>query len=255
MSFVVFQRVLPIIQSIFTIGWDKSSMTDDSLDGISRRNFVRTAGAGALAALAGCSNEGGGEGSTDSGSNYTETSEEPSTTDQEGTATGTEEESSGESSIINGEDEVHDGEEFYEGFLDEEFDFHWIELEHPSSQTENVAEANSMTEENDFRYIELMLTENKSSVDGNPNNTVALDTLYIAFPGEESDVDSQFSLTGLVESEYNEGEGFGQSNGQYGARVEDVTLEEIEGFLDEQVTGYSDLSDNLPDEYQDLISE
>lgn len=241
----------------------------DSYFSRNRRQFLTTTVAGAIAALAGCS----GDGETTSTSSTAQTSDSDSvetdtqnnhSTNQkndstkQGTGTTEESERNGyeDSSTSNNEQEV-------ESALDNA-SYDWFELDEPNQQL-NFPEDEISLDARGYDAI-IRALNYISNNEETPSNkfTEDVEAVYVAFregtvgtvtdttaPTAESSENYSLDLVPVSEERENYESG-GFSNTQLtntGEHTQDV----ITRFLDENVTGASDVSEGMPQEYLDLV--
>lgn len=230
-------------------------MAEDGFD-YTRRDVMAVAGTALGVGLAGCSDN---TSSTPTDQNEDEvTGDDGNSGSGETTngGSGSTEGSEPETGNL-GEDNVLEGEEQFEEFIasneyggsDVNTERYWIEFESPQDQIEVP-----VTDQIDESAIEdlIYVVENGER----PEGLGSLDALYLAV---EEDSDNPV----VAEFYFNEDEwdtsaepvqnmgngGFGSPSG------EEVPLDSLEAFFSENVQAYNDVSDDIPQEYLDLVEE
>jgi hypothetical protein len=218
----------------------------------SRRQILTAAGVGAVAALAGCSengSDGEGESSPEEGNQSdTETQTEQtteSTPDQESTTTSTE---------TSGEDQIHTGEEELENYMSSvvedgrgglgETEYHWIEFE----QVENSLDLDFP---DGMEYAEI---------DANVNFLRAqsergYNTAYFALEepvGEETEFVAAFLVADDWDEEATVAEN-AANQAFYSAGFTQEDEDVLQTLFDENILSYDDVSEGFPQEYLDLV--
>lgn len=220
----------------------------------SRRNFIKTGTAAAVAGLAGCSGDkdGNGESSTDTetstdepgaegGSDPTATDEGSEATTEEGTSTETGQ---------NYEDSDHEYETILEEDLLNYAEYNWLEFENSGEQIpqdefseEEYPVMSAAFEETDF-YADDVLTAYIATVFRSPRDDI--------------DTESQhFDILLITDDrEFEEwSEGGDNGVGHYEALTEDILDQgepNLMEFLDDAVNGYSDAPEYLDEEMAEL---
>lgn len=225
----------------------------------SRRQVLTAVGVGVASALAGCSGN-GSDGESDSPpeeESPTDSATE-SPTDRE-TSSPTEE---GTSTTAGSNDTIHDGEERLEEYISESLpdakfpegqqDYLWLEFENADEQLDTSLEWGPSNSEapadGDLGNILYWAERGK-------NPQAEFDTMYLLFDGSES-VSSVFLSEKDYDPEVDVEENMVNSPGGYqrmgGGTLEEWTFEEI---ISEAVEDYSDVSDDFPQEYLNLVNQ
>lgn len=227
---------------------------DDYLSG-TRREFIAAAGSGATALIAGCS----GDGDTTSNSSTDQTvdstqGDSSGTQKSEGSDNGT---TKGEEGTDSRYDDPNQGavEDEVEAFLSDGNGavYNWFEFDEPNAQLEfSEVVSGSENEGYDsliasFNYIANGMNDASNEF---PDDVEAV---YLAFTNEGSGTatgnDNEGNYTVQLIPLSSERYDSGYRSTSAGEHSQDV----LTRFLDENVVGASDVSDDMPQEYLDLV--
>jgi hypothetical protein len=226
-------------------------MANDLLDKISRRNFVKTSGTGALAALAGCSTQDGSSAdTTSSNDDSTSTQAEGTGFSGDGTINDTDEDATEQPENTQSEENVLSGEEVLEGAYEEAGGF-WMQFNDTASQLESPYQSSLLGE------VPAGFDLENQTFTGD-SGTIDMDAIYVTIFPENQNDDGEYDtgIAGLDAGRYNEDESFEQNRGNGAVKINSTGYageEEIELFFEEDVNSYSDIIEDIPDEVDEFV--
>jgi hypothetical protein len=220
-----------------------------------------------IGALAGCSGSGGGgtadsaetdstadedEGGSETGDGTegeTDPAEETNETG-DGTEEGTEDSTTetsdtGDQNLDQYEDDEPEMEARYEEERQDQITFNWMEFENPEEQ---IPQENYSLE--DFPALEVLQYDN----DGEGNNAYnpENETVYLGWL-EKNNFDGKMTLDVAVIYEWGDSIEDSDLHAEISPRSADEPEANIEGILTEVVEGYNEVSDNMEEEYRELL--
>lgn len=216
-------------------------------DAYTRREALSIAGAGIATALAGCS--GDDSPGTEQNQDTSQAGDGTSTTEgsgDQGDQTATDTGNAGDDTIFEGEEEL---EEYISSSSSQDSlttlgqsEYQWVEFEEADSQLNLPSE--NLPETGVDAYIEQGQLP-----------TGEFDTVYLALgqEGESYEIAWAFLLEDNWDSDSSVVENY--ESGFYSGGFVTGEGSEIEDFFSEDVNGYTDVSDDIPPEYLDLVEE